>query len=30
MPMWLMLVIAYLVGSLFPFTRITGALKGKA
>ena len=27
MPMWLLLAIAYVVGSLFPFTKFTGMLK---
>ena len=28
MPLWIWLVIAYLIGSFFPFTKITGKLKG--
>lgn len=28
MPKWLLLLIAYIVGSLFPFTRVLGAVKG--
>ena len=28
MPRWLLLLLAYIVGSLFPFNRILGAVKG--
>ncbi len=30
MPMWVWLLAAYILGGLFPFTKLTGALKGKA
>ncbi len=30
MPAWVWLIAAYIIGGLFPFTRITGMLKGKA
>lgn len=28
MPRWILLLIAYVVGSLFPFQRLLGAVKG--
>ena len=30
MPIWVWLITAYVIGGLFPFTRVTGMLKGKA
>ena len=30
MPMWVWLIAAYIIGSLFPFSKVTGAIKSKA
>ena len=28
MPRWVLLLVAYVIGSLFPFNRLLGAVKG--